>query len=432
MGGILIAAPTSGAGKTTLTLGLLRALHDRGIPVRPAKAGPDYIDPTLHAVAAERPSVNLDAWAMRPETLRALAEGNGPLVVEAAMGLFDGAADGSASAADLAAELGLNVVLILDCARAGASVAATLRGFATHRADVRIAAAILNRVASDRHERIVRRAVEPVCQELGIELLGTVRRDGGLTLPGRHLGLVPGGEVRELGAVIQAASTQCGLGVDMDRIARLAGRGGDGTRAVSTVPPLGQRIAVANDIAFAFAYPHLLDGWHRAGATVIPFSPLADEAPAADADAIFLPGGYPELHAGCIAAAEAFASGIRRAAEARTIIYGECGGYMVLGDALTDGDGATHRMLGLLPVETSFARRGLHLGYRTVTTGPHGPRSWCARTFRAHEFHHSTIRSEGDAAHLFDASDAEGTPLGSVGRCVGSVSGSFMHLIDRC
>lgn len=192
--------------------------------------------------------------------------------------------------------------------------------------------------------------------------------------------------------------------------------------------PFGQRIAVARDVAFAFAYPHLMQDWRDAGAAISFFSPLADEAPAADADAVFLPGGYPELHVGRIAGAEKFRAGMHTSVERGALIYGECGGYMVLGDSLGDADGAEHPMLGLLRLTTSFRRRMLHLGYRRLR--PLGDLPW-KTPLTAHEFHFARIVSEGDGDPLFEAESVDGEPLGPIGLRRGRVMGSFAHVIDR-
>lgn len=433
MTGLLIAAPHSGAGKTTVTLGLLRALRSSGVAVGSAKAGPDYIDPAFHAAASGGDCVNLDPWAMRPALIASLA-GEARLhgeafVVEAMMGLFDGAADGSGSAADLASMLDLNIVLVVDCARQSHSVAALVRGFATHRADIAIAGLILNRVGSDRHESLLREALAP----LVIPVLGVLPRQPDLALPERHLGLVQAGEHGDLEAFIEHAAGWIEEGCDLPALTALASAGLEPMAAaspgsVAPLAPLGRTIAVARDDAFAFAYPHLLDGWRDAGAALSFFSPLAGEPPDPAADAIYLPGGYPELHAGHLAAASDFLAGTRAAAERGTAIYGECGGYMVLGETLTDADGTPHPMLGLLPLETSFARRKLHLGYRRLT--PLCGRPWSG-PLRAHEFHYASIVAEGPGEALFQASDARGADLGRHGLRRGSVSGSFLHIIDR-
>lgn len=430
MRGFLVAAPHSGSGKTTLTLGLLRALADRGVALAPAKAGPDYIDPAFHAAASRETCTNLDPWAMRPDLLRIVATrhaaGDRLLAVEGMMGLFDGAADGKGSAADLASLLGLPVIFVVDCARMAHSIAALVSGFNRFRTNVLIAGVILNRVGSDRHEAMLRDALEPQ----GIPVLGVLLQDEALHLPSRHLGLVQAGEHGNLEAFVSGAAKAVATGVDLDRIARMtAFEGGDGvTAAVPRLSPLGQRIAVARDNAFAFSYPHILDGWRRQGAEISFFSPLAGEAPTQNADAIFLPGGYPELHAGTIAAAATFLSGLRKAADENKPVYGECGGFMVLGEGLIDADGERHAMAGLLPVVTSYAQRKCHLGYRRLTPLSGSP--W-PMPLTAHEFHYSTLVSEGEGERLFAATDARGDDLGEAGLRRGSVCGSYMHVIDR-
>jgi cobyrinic acid a,c-diamide synthase len=201
--------------------------------------------------------------------------------------------------------------------------------------------------------------------------------------------------------------------------------------AMPQIPPLGQRIAVARDDAFAFSYDSVTNGWRRQGANIEFFSPLADEAPPADADAIYLPGGYPELHGETLTGATRFMNGLRVAAGNGVAIFGECGGYMVLGQGLVDAAGRRHEMAGLLPVETSFATRKLHLGYRSVATagetvlGPKGT------LFKGHEFHYASILSEGNGSSLFIATNARGDDLGPAGLSIGSVAASFIHLIDR-
>ncbi|WP_374200712.1 hypothetical protein [Inquilinus sp. Marseille-Q2685] len=197
------------------------------------------------------------------------------------------------------------------------------------------------------------------------------------------------------------------------------------------LPSLGQRIAVARDMAFGFAYPHLLAAWREAGAEILPFSPLADEAPDRSADAVYLPGGYPELQAGRLAANRRFLDGLRTAAGQGRTVSGECGGYMVLAPGLTDAEGNRHAMAELLPVETSFAERRLHLGYRHAVLAAAMPLGAVGTVWRGHEFHYASILSEGPGEALFEAWDAEGAPLGPMGRRAGSVFGSFFHLIDR-
>ncbi|NDW05791.1 cobyrinate a,c-diamide synthase [Jiella pacifica] len=447
MAGLMIAAPSSGAGKTTVTLALIAALRAAGHEVASAKAGPDYIDPAFHAAASGRECVNLDPFAMRPALIGKLAAGQRRgadlFVTEAMMGLFDGAADGTGSAADLATMVGAQIVLVVDCARQSHSVAALVSGFHHFRPDTRISGLILNRVGSDRHQRMLTDALRP----LGIPVLAALPRRDDLALPERHLGLVQAGEHGDIAAFFDRAARWMGENADLEALAMLAksDRAGIGGTVeahppgavpgeppgATPLPPLGQRIAVARDESFAFAYPHMLSGWREAGAEVSFFSPLSNEAPAEDCDAVFLPGGYPELHAGRLAAAERFRAGVKRAAGAGALIYGECGGYMALGEGLTDAEGLRHEMLRLLPLETSFAERRRHLGYRRLTPLEGSP--FGEGELVGHEFHYATTVSErrDRAAPLFAVRDAAGVDLGCTGLAAGRVMGSFCHVIDR-
>ncbi len=430
--GLLIAAPASGSGKTVVTLALLRDLRDAGLSVGSIKTGPDYIDPAFHSVASGRPCLNLDSWAMRPETLAGLAAraGAGAELVlgEGVMGLFDGGPAGAGSTAELSVLTGWPVVLVVDARGMAASAGALLEGFINHRPEVRIAGVVFNRVGGAGHVRILRR----ICEGLGLPLVGCLPRRDELALPERHLGLVPAAEHEGLDAFLDRAAALAGDHLDRALLVGLAGplRLG-GNPGGPPLPPLGQRIAVADDLAFAFAYPFVLDGWRAAGAHVTRFSPLADEAPDADADAVFLPGGYPELHAGRLAANRGFLEGLRAAARRGAAVYGECGGYMVLGRGLVDGGGARHAMAGLLPLETAFEAPRLTLGYRQARLAGDAPLGRACAAFRGHEFHFARIVSEAPGAALFRLCNASGADLGDAGLRCGSVVGSFVHLIDR-
>ncbi|MEJ6398761.1 cobyrinate a,c-diamide synthase [Yoonia sp. 208BN28-4] len=416
--GVLIAAPASGCGKTTLTLGILRALS-RDFPVRGAKSGPDYIDPRFHEAACGRPCFNLDAWAMQTARLRTLAAGNGTegLIVEGAMGLFDGAPpDGKGSAADLATVLGIPVVLVIDASGMGQSAAAMAQGFAAHRADVHVAGVILNKVASARHEAMLRRHFPE-----DLPVLGAVPRRPDLAHPSRHLGLVQASERPDLDDWLDRVADHVAAHVDLTKLpsAPLTPSSPWRTKGLPY-----NRIAVAQDAAFAFAYPHLLDDWHAAGSHITTFSPLDDQV-VPDADLVILPGGYPELHAGRLATNMTFLNTLRNTAQTSDI-YGECGGYMTLGETLTDAAGTVHRMAGLLPLETSFAARKLHLGYRNLVAD----QGAFTGQWKAHEFHYATtLRADGQP--LFRASDASDQALPDMGLMSGRVSGSFAHVIDH-
>jgi cobyrinic acid a,c-diamide synthase len=425
--GIIVAATHSGAGKTTIALGLMRALARRGVAVQAYKCGPDYIDPAFHEAATGRPSYSLDAWAMRPATLFDMAARHPAdiAVAEGVMGLFDGAAAGRGSTADVAANLGWPVVLVIDASGQTETAAALAAGCANYRDDVGMAGVILNRVASERHLAMI----APAFDRVGVKLFGAVRKDAAFELPARHLGLVQAAETTALGTRLDAFADAVEAAVSLDTIrasARALKPAGEGTS--QAIAPPGQRIALARDAAFSFMYPHVLEHWRNNGAELRPFSPLADQAPAGDSDCVWLPGGYPELQAGRLAAAKGFLGGLRALAARGVPIHGECGGYMVLGQGLEDAGGMRHAMAGLLSLETSFAKRRLHLGYRKARL-----RSACAlgeagTEILGHEFHYASVVSAGDEA-LVDCRDSSGNAVNEAGARRGSVSGTFFHAI---
>jgi cobyrinic acid a,c-diamide synthase len=432
--GLIIAAPSSGSGKTVFTLGLIRHWARAGVAVASAKVGPDYIDAAFHAAASGRPCLNLDPWAMRAGTLAVavsrLARMGEVVVCEGVMGLFDGATAREGSTADLAASIGWPIMLVVDAHAQAASAAAVVRGFATHRRGVSVAAAVFNRVGSERHAALLREACTLEVPE--IPILGCLPSVEGLVLPERHLGLVQAVEHPDLAAFLDRAAEVVGAHVDTDSLRGLARPAREALESdrVEPIVPLGQRVAVADDAAFAFRYPLVIEGWRAAGCEIIPFSPLADESPGTDADAIYLPGGYPELHAGKLAWNSRFLSGLHAAARRGAVIFGECGGYMVMGDGLVDADGHRHAMAGLLPLETSFAGRQLHLGYRDASLVGDCPLGTEGARYRGHEFHYARTLREGPGEPLFSCRDAAGRILGTTGLVAGKVMGSFIHLID--
>lgn len=434
--GVILAAPATGSGKTLLTLGIIRALADAGRRIAAFKTGPDYIDPAFHSAALGRDDacLNLDGWAMGDGAIASLLATRPAdlLIGEGVMGLFDGARGvsgrGDGSTADLAARLGLPVILIVDAKGQGASLAALVAGFANHRADIHVAGIILNRVSGEAHTALLKDVLAP----LGLPVLGAVPNTADLALPSRHLGLVQARETADLAGLIMRVADLVRRHIDLDTLTSLAA---PLTLAVPDpvplIAPLGSRIAVARDDAFAFAYPAVLDGWRRAGSELSFFSPLADQAPDAAANAVYLPGGYPELHAGRLAANRHFLAGLKDTALSGSVVYGECGGYMVMGEELTDADGRTHRMAGLLKLAASFAARKLHLGYRQAQTlGEPSALGAPDATYRGHEFHYATVlREEGHP--LFAIRNAAGQELGTAGLRAGRIMGSFVHLIAQ-
>ncbi|MBT1515876.1 cobyrinate a,c-diamide synthase [Bradyrhizobium sp. SRL28] len=428
---LIISAPASGVGKTTLTLALARAYRDRGLKVQCFKSGPDYIDPAFHTAATGRASVNLDSWAMHREAIeRLVSRGTDAdlVLAEGSMGLFDGVAvpgvSGTGASADIAEMMGWPVLLVIDPsgqAQTAAAIAAGLRDF---RAGVRLAGIVLNRVASARHEELVRRALTAA----GIAVFGALPRHAAITLPKRHLGLVQAEEQAEVNGLIAEAARIVSEHVDLDAVLQSACAWSPQlvARSVNVTPP-GQRIALARDAAFSFVYPHMLEAWRAAGAEISTFSPLADEGPDASADVCWLPGGYPELYAGRLASNTRFRRALKSFAETRPV-HGECGGYIVLGTALTDANDALHEMTGLLGLETSFAQRRMHLGYRLAKLAAPMPGHKAGACLRGHEFHYSTIVSQPDTP-LAIVRDATGVTVAETGSRRGHATGTFFHLI---
>ncbi len=429
--GLLISAPSSGAGKTTVMLGLLRAFRDRGLVVQPFKSGPDYIDPAFHFAAAGRNSYNLDSWAMPAALMQGLvnfSDGADLSLAEGSMGLFDGVANpgqsGRGSSAETASAFGWPVVLVVDCGGQAQSAAATALGFASYHKDVHLAGVILNRVASPRHERLTRLGMD----KARIEVLGVLPRRGDLALPERHLGLIQAVEHPDLDKAIADYAAFVAEHVNLDRLFAVAASVSPPRQdRLILPPPPGQHIALARDEAFSFTYPHLLAHWRACGAELSFFSPLADECPDAHADLIWLPGGYPELHAGRLAAAQTCFAAIRSHAKTRPV-HGECGGYMVLGKQLIDKEGTSYNMLGLLALVTSYAERKFHLGYRLAQAVSDNCLFAQGTKWRGHEFHYSRILDQPDQP-LFSVTDAEGDLVPETGSVRNTVSGTFFHMI---
>ena len=420
--GFILAAPSSGSGKTSLTFGLLAALRMAGTAVQGFKVGPDYIDPHYHALAAGRPCPNLDPWAMTPERMKSLLTASDAdlCVIEGVMGLFDGAQSGGGSSADLARTLGLPVVLVVDAKGMSGSVAALVHGFSRFDPSIDVAGVILNRVGSDRHESMLREAL----QDSGIPVLGSLPRLPSLSWPSRHLGLTLPQELPDMDAQARQLASVMAKRFDLSALhalARALPAPAEPESAAAFFPSSAGSIALASDDAFRFAYPHWLTGReHR-------FSPLANQRVPDDADFVFLPGGYPELHAAKLSKADAFWDSLRAAAARGVTIYGECGGYMVLGEALTV-NGTRFPMAGLLPVATHYTTGGARtLGYRSLTA----PEDfWAGTALKGHEFHASSAECLAPPS-LFHAADSRQASLGLHGHQISNILGSYIHIIDR-
>ena len=428
--GILISAPSSGTGKTTVMLGLLRAFSDMGLRVQPFKSGPDYIDPAFHHAAARKASFNLDSWGMDEALMNTIvAEGEDAdiAIAEGSMGLYDGVAtkgaSGFGSSAETAVRFGWPVILVVDVSGQAQSAAATALGFMNYMPDLPFGGVILNRVASPRHERLARLGME----QAGIKVLGVLPRRGDLALPERHLGLIQAIEHPDLEQAISNYASFLSEHVDLDAI-RAVAQGTNAPKVGRLVRPPAQRIALARDAAFSFTYPHLLKAWRSEGAEILPFSPLNDDL-VPDADLVWLPGGYPELHAGTLAGANRFLTSLREHAATKPV-HGECGGYMALGTTLIDKEGVAHKMAGLLGVVTSYEKRKFHLGYRQAVLQEAVLGYERGSRLRGHEFHYSTILEEPDAP-LAQVTDADGNLVSETGSLRGHVSGTFFHMISE-
>ena len=426
--GLVLGGVSSGCGKTLVALGLMRACRNRGIDIAAAKAGPDYIDPGFHAAAVGFPSINLDPFAMDAGYLAALALQHGDtdstLLIEGVMGVHDG---GEASTARLAAHLDLPLILVMDIRGQSETTASVAGGIhsSLESIGVELAGVILNRSRSERHTGLVRGALE----NEGIRVFGTVPENDAITVPSRHLGLVQADDIIGLEGVLEGAARLCEESVDIPTLLATAkpikSVAENLAKQNGVIPPPARRIAIAEDAAFGFGYEHLKRQWRSMGAELIPFSPLADEAPAKDAGFVYLPGGYPELHLETLAGAERFVEELKAMADASVPIYGECGGYMILGQSITGENGKCYPMAGLLGVETGFQKPKRHLGYRRLKRVGSAP---LPEWILGHEFHYTAALTEAGEP-LFKASDRDGNDLGTTGLCQGSVSGSYMHII---
>jgi len=446
---LVLAGTHSGCGKTSATLGLLRALVRRGLRVQPFKSGPDFIDPGLHAAAAKIPSHNLDTWMQPPHALRELfarhARGADVVVVEGAMGLFDGlGADETGSSAHLAKLLGLPVLLVVDAKAQARSAAALVRGFARFDPDLRLAGVLLNRVGSARHEAILR---EALAQAGDAPVLGCLRRSEAIGLPSRHLGLVTAADANGLEARLEALADWVEQGVDisalLDALPELPPSGGAEDVSADAVRPF-VRLGIARDRAFCFLYEENLRLLAQAGAELVYFSPLTDAALPGGLDGLYLPGGYPELSARELAANASMRASVRSFCASGRPVWAECGGYMYLLAELA-GAGAceaevevtnmageisgTQPMCGALPGRAVLRARRAALGYRQARTLRPGPLGPAGTLLRGHEFHYSEYEAPAGAppAPAFALTASDGREALD-GQARGNIVGGYFHV----
>jgi cobyrinic acid a,c-diamide synthase len=440
-GRLVIAGTHSGVGKTTLTAGLIAALGRRGLSVQPFKAGPDYIDPSYHSLAAGRPCRNLDTWMVPPERVCALfahASQDADLaIVEGVMGLYDGFAymDDSGSTAQVAKLLGAPVVLVLDASHMARSAAALALGYQRFDPELPLAGYIVNQVGGQAHGQGVAAAIQ---RATGLPVLGWLPRDPGLEIPERHLGLVPTAEPgphtahrTDWQAFIEAAADQVARYLDLERLLAIA-RQAPALTAPDLATLFGGRrgvIGVARDEAFSFTYQDNLDLLQAAGAEIVFFSPLRDATLPPGAAGVLLSGGFPELYAEQLAANTAIHQALRQAHRRGVPIYAECGGLMYLTETITDLEGREHTMVGLLPGRSAMTSR-LTLGYRLARAAGDSWLLAAGDIVRGHEFHYSTWEDRPPdlppAYHLLPP-DGQGEPYPE-GACLGNLWASYVHL----
>jgi cobyrinic acid a,c-diamide synthase len=445
---LVVAAPGSGHGKTSVATGLLGALRQRGLTVSPHKVGPDYIDPGYHALAAGRPGRNLDPWLVGEERIAAMfAHGASTptpadiAVIEGVMGLFDGASerDDFASTAHVARLLRAPVVLVVDASGVSASVAALLHGFATFDPGTRIGGVIFNQVGSDYHAYLLTAAAE----RAGVPVLGAIRRLDALAVPSRHLGLIPAAERGgDAMAVVDALSAAVAASVDLDAVLQLARTAGPlpiaesqaaGTQATETQDPSSERtvtsrspltIAVAGGPAFTFGYAEHPELLAAAGAEVAVFDPLRDEKLPEGAAGLVIGGGFPEVHAGQLSANAALRSQVAALARSGAPVLAECAGLLYLARSL---DGLP--MCGVLGIDAEMTG-ALTLGYRDAVAVTDSALAPVGTRAHGHEFHRTAIRAPAAKASAGPANAWRWQARGAVvaeGFVQAGVHASYLH-----
>jgi cobyrinic acid a,c-diamide synthase len=425
---LIIAAPASGSGKSSVTLGLLGALRGRGLRLAPFKVGPDFIDPGHHTAVCGRTSRNLDGWMCgRAGVLSTFSRsivGTDLAVIEGVMGLFDGAdgASDAGSTAEIARWLGGSILLVIDARAQARSAAAVVRGFTAFAPDLTFAGVLYNRVGSANHERLLREAHASVP---GLPpLLGCLPRGDAITLPERHLGLITAADAAAAQTYRQLAdwvAEQIDLATLLEKLAGPTSLAAPLPAIASPtdapMPGAPVRIGIARDVAFCFCYPDNLELLECAGAELVYFSPLTDSLPA-DLAGVYLPGGYPELHHERLAANLPLLTGLRRAAQSGMPIYAECGGLIYL----------TEGLVGLFPTRARMLAKRKALGYREVTMTAPTPLGPAGTVARGHEFHYSEIDMPHPVLRTYQVSDRTGKRCDNEGFLQGNVLGSYVHL----
>jgi cobyrinic acid a,c-diamide synthase len=445
---IIIAGTTSGVGKTTVTTGLIGALCKRGMKVQPFKAGPDYIDPTYHTQVSGEPSRNLDTWLLSGDTIIELfnraSQGKAIAVIEGVMGLYDGHSpiDDDGSTAELAKLLGAPVLLVLDSRKGARSLAAMVTGYQTFDRSLNLAGVILNGIRSEGHLNVCREAIEHFT---GIKVLGYLPRRDDLSLPERHLGLIPTIESAVNSEFLEKLTAQCEATFNIEEIMHTAEQTTPLKSGHSVFPaehvPAQVRIAVAEDKAFSFYYQDSLDILAAWGAEIVPFSPLRDKELPRNTSGLYIGGGFPELYASELAANEPLKHEINKVAGQGIPVYAECGGLMYLGENVRDFDGKNHNMVGAIPVQSGIDSPHLSLGYRTVLSLGNGPLLGRGDIVRGHEFHWSVLENNSGTPNAYRILDngnrIEGFHLHNIVASyihlhMGSLPSMAKRFIDNC
>jgi cobyrinic acid a,c-diamide synthase len=434
---LVIAGTHSGVGKTSIVLGILGALRNRGVHVQGFKVGPDFIDPMYHREVTGAPSYNLDAWLMGREGVRRalarVAPEDGVAIVEGVMGMFDGRATGSdGSTAEVATILHSPVLLVVDVEGMSRSAAALVQGYARFDPDVRVAGVVLNHVGGPRHYQLVKTAIE---EQAGVAVWGYLPWDEGLVLPERHLGLVPVGE----DAAFQRVCTELGVAaersIDIPAIvtaAQLAPALDILPEDVPVTAATAARIGVARDAAFNFYYDANLRWLCQCGAKLVEFSPLEAQGLPTDVDGLYFGGGFPEVFAKKLAENVAFTASLRRAHGEGMPIYAECGGLMYLVEAIQDAAGVRYPMVGLLPGVCRLTDRLQNFGYKEVISLRDSLLGQAGLRTRGHEFHYSVWEGRPADHSLYQTRSSHGDER-SEGYSVDNFTASYVHLhFDAC
>jgi len=434
---IMIAGTNSGVGKTTVTLGIMSALVQKGIKVQGFKAGPDYIDPSHHTFVTGNASKNLDTWMMGENACRELFERSAlnadVSVIEGVMGLYDGSIDssGHGSSAHLAKILNIPVILVVNARGVAQSAGAVVMGFMEFDKEINLAGIILNNVASQNHYDIIKKAIEESCS---VAVLGYLKKQSDITIPERHLGLIPSEEKKINSALYDKLGQMVLETIDIDKLQEIAGSAAvfpDYNRSIfiNRASSLDVTLAVARDSAFCFYYQDDIDLFEELGAKIIEFSPLADKSLPDGIDGIFMGGGFPELFADRLMKNESMRKSILEAHKQGIIIYGECGGMMYLLEKLIDCEGRSFKMSGVLIGTSRMENRRQGLGYVIADATCDNIICESADTFRAHEFHWSKLQDvPDDTVFAYNTRKSNGKKTGIDGICKSNVLASYTHI----